>query len=767
MQNITKSNMDKIQLLRDLLQQYSLDGYIIPSTDEWQNEYSPSHKRRLEYITGFSGSNGILIITIKSLILYTDSRYLAQAKVELSEHYTTLDMYKKDNCSWMKICEGGIIGYDPMILTGDEVEYYEKLGKEYNFKLQSIDENLVDLLVVDNEVKIVEISNDDASVLCKKIIDALPQYFSIQQVNEMYINGVRDRKNFAAKIDDKYCGMISIEYNYKANANIYLLGILPDMQGIKIGTKLINYIENLVIKNGIKTLTVETVSLNEGDENYIKTYNFYQKSGFTELFTIKPSGCNYEMAYMVKNNLSSGYYKSGVNSNIVILSDKIAGESSNEKIKRVINFLPERCDFLILTSPESISWLLNIRGNDIVYNTSVLSYAVVSRNEIILFANISSLNILNDDRTITQIDNYNLNNNLVIKDFHINHKSLDEFKRFILDNKHRIFAFDKNKSSVWLSQNLTNILDIADPTVKMRAIKNQSELEGIKLAHLYDGIAICRFWFWLYFSLKSGDQITEMSAAEKLNQFRKMNKFFLYESFSTISAYGSNGAIVHYNPKKNSSKTIPSQGCDYIYLLDSGGQYTTAGTTDITRIFDIGKIFGVNKYEHKKAYTLVLKGHINLARAIFPPNTTGGQLDSLARYDLWQNGLSYGHGTGHGVGHFLSVHEGLHAISGRNNISLEENMILSIEPGYYKEGSFGMRIENLYIVKKSAKFEGFLQFELLTMVPIETSLIDFKLLSEDEISWLKLHNQLTIEKVKDQLTSTEVEFLVNNSKIKS
>jgi Xaa-Pro aminopeptidase len=172
--------MERIQLLRELLIKHKVDSYIIPSTDEWQNEYSFSG--RLAFLSGFSGSNGILIVTQNDLLLYTDSRYTAQAKVELSDAYTILDMYKQGNCSGMKVCEGGIIGYDPMILTQKEVKYYEKLGVEFNFKLLALDKNLVDILMVDNEINVVEISGEDASVLCKKIINALPEYFPISEL---------------------------------------------------------------------------------------------------------------------------------------------------------------------------------------------------------------------------------------------------------------------------------------------------------------------------------------------------------------------------------------------------------------------------------------------------------------------------------------------------------------------------------------------------------------------------------------------------------
>jgi Xaa-Pro aminopeptidase len=753
--------MSKIQLLREILRQYNVDSYIIPSTDEWQNEYSS--KPRLSYVSGFSGSNGTLIVTQQDLILYTDSRYIAQAKIELSNQYTVLDIYKNGNCNRMKVCAGNIVGYDPMILTLKEVQYYEKLSIEYNFKLQPIDDNLIDKLMLENDIDIVEISSDDASNLCKSIMNTLPEYFGIPNANERYIEGVKSNYNFAAKVDNNYCGMISVELTHQANANIYWLGV--DKQGIGVATQLINHIVKFAIKKGIKTLTVETPSPDEADDNYLKTYNFYESSGFTHVFSLKPEGYNHEMAYMVMSNLTSTPRPNEHFSEVMILSDNLAGQSSDEKFSRLS--IPQNCDYLILTCPESICWLLNLRGKDIQYNTSILSYAIISKNDINFFVNIASIScIIDSGEDIIKIDNDNLQELLGIKTFQIKTKPISEFKQFLLENKHRSFALDTAKSSAWITENLLYIADSIDPIVKMRAIKNKAELDGIKLAHKIDGVAVCKFWFWLYNSLKRGHKVDEIIVAAKLAEFRQASSSFLYESFATISAYGSNAAIVHYHPKDSTCKSIPCANSDYIYLLDSGGQYSSAGTTDITRVFDIGKIFGVNKYEHKRAYTLVLKGHITLARTLFPAGTTGSQLDILARYNLWQHGMDYAHGTGHGVGHFLSVHEGPHAISARNNIPLEENMILSIEPGYYKEGSFGMRIESLYAVKKSHT-DGFLQFELLTRVPIETSLVDFNLLTREEIEWLKGHNHITLEAIKNQLTSEEVEFLIMNSKTPS
>lgn len=565
--------MEKIIALREIMKEYGIGAYVIPSTDEWRNEYTPLHKRRLEWICGFSGSNGVLIVTEKDLILFTDGRYTLQARIELGDSYTIVDMYNPSGCDAMASCKGLVVGYDPMIQTSSEIEYYEKLGKKFGYSVKSVEENIIDLLM--------------------------------------------------------------------------------------------------------------------GETSHI--------------------------------------------SNIKKLPLDITGMSTEDKMKAITEKIPAECDYLVLTSPTSICWLLNIRGNDIPYNPMVLCCMVIEfeTKKIQLFLNTSKL--------------------LDIP--HVTTHQLDSFKNYIKGLKDFKIGFDRKNSPIWLLHNTEQSIDVEDPTVILRAIKNPVELEGFRKAHRYDGVAICKFWFWFYKNLEIG--FDEVSASEKLTEFRKCHPSFVEENFSTISGYGSNGAIVHYGPKKGSCKAIPSPGEDPIYLVDSGGHYDCAGTTDITRMFDLGKATD----EHKTCYTAVLRGHIALANAVFPEGTSGMQLDALARYYLWQLGLDYAHGTGHGVGHFLSVHEGPQGITKRNNVPLKANMIVSIEPGYYKEGHFGMRIENLYAIKKSTKFPGFLEFDLLTMVPIETSLIDYNKMTQDEIAWLQTHNRVAIEAVKSNLTPEELEFV--------
>jgi len=260
------------------------------------------------------------------------------------------------------------------------------------------------------------------------------------------------------------------------------------------------------------------------------------------------------------------------------------------------------------------------------------------------------------------------------------------------------------------------------PILSMKAVKNHVEIEGMRKAHQWDGIALGKFRSWLL--SQNPNHLDEITAAEQLETFRRECPAYKGPSFPTISGFGANGAIVHYHATPASNQNFTQHG---LYLVDSGGQYLE-GTTDVTRVFPIGPPTD----EQKRAYTLVLKGHLRLAQAVFPIGTTGHQLDVLARYDVWQYGLNYEHGTGHGVGSYLSVHEGPQGISPRANATpLQPGMILSNEPGYYKTGEFGIRIENLMVVQES-KHEGYLCFETLTQVPYESTLIDYTLLTDAE-----------------------------------
>jgi len=292
------------------------------------------------------------------------------------------------------------------------------------------------------------------------------------------------------------------------------------------------------------------------------------------------------------------------------------------------------------------------------------------------------------------------------------------------------------------------------PVDNLKSVKNETEIAGIRNAMQKDGVAMVRFLMDLEKALASGEKVTEMTIAEKLRHYRGEQTFFAGESFGTIAGYGPHGAIVHYEATSESNAEILPEG---ILLVDSGAQYFD-GTTDLTRTLALGAVSD----EMKKDYTLVLKGHIALATARFPKETIGMQLDILARQFLWQNGANYLHGTGHGVGHFLNVHEGPQNIRlNYNPAILKAGMVTSNEPGLYRSGKYGIRIENLTLVApyQTTEFGEFYAFETLTLCPIDMKLIDFSLMSQSEIDWLTNYHQMVYERLSPSLSEDEKDWL--------
>lgn len=392
---------------------------------------------------------------------------------------------------------------------------------------------------------------------------------------------------------------------------------------------------------------------------------------------------------------------------------EFSGESDESKRKRIAETL--KADHLLLTACDSIAWLLNIRGNDVPHTPLVHSVCLLHKD--------GSYDLFLDLNKITGN----------VYDYIQKGAGRAIEIRFLLEHLQDLKGtcqVDPLTAPVLLIQTLKDkVVREKDPCVLPKALKNPIEIEGTKKAHIQDGIALQRFFTWLEDQPLQGET-TELSAANKLYEFRKKGEYFEDLSFNTISAFGPHGAIIHY---KVSPETDVPLSRTNLYLLDSGGQYLT-GTTDITRTLCLG----TPSPEQKEMYTRVLKGHIALAEAIFPEGTTGAQLDALARQYLWEAGLDYDHGTGHGVGSYLGVHEGPQSISKKGaNIPLEPGMILSNEPGYYKEGEYGIRIESLIYVIKLTKPKGFLGFEPLTLVPLEKKLIDESLLMDKEKKWIE------------------------------
>lgn len=422
-----------------------------------------------------------------------------------------------------------------------------------------------------------------------------------------------------------------------------------------------------------------------------------------------------------------------------------AGIHAQEKCTHLAATLrTHEADVFVLSSPESICWLLNIRGSDIPCIPSLHVYGLffAQNQRVELFLNPLKVSAeiktaLGENVTVCNVD-----------DFLPRLESLTE--RVMIDP-------DQTPMAIYTALKNASVLFQVDPCIRPRAIKNMTEQAGARSAHQRDGVAVTRFLAWLDDALAAGETITELCVDEKLTAFRAQEALYEGLSFATIAGSGAHGAIVHYKATAQSNQPLPLNN---LLLLDSGAQYRD-GTTDITRTVAIG----TPTAEHKDRFTRVLKGHIALAMAVFPVGTTGHQLDVLARYALWQAGLDYDHGTGHGVGSFLNVHEGPQRISKvANTVALEKGMIVSNEPGYYKTGMYGIRIESLVLVVDAPEIlrgeRPMLAFETLTMVPIDQRLIHFEMLTTAEKKWLHAYHQRVQIALEPHLNENEKRWLM-------
>jgi len=394
------------------------------------------------------------------------------------------------------------------------------------------------------------------------------------------------------------------------------------------------------------------------------------------------------------------------------LKKDIVGETHQSKILKITNFLKlNKADYLFISAPENVAWLLNIRGYDNPNSPIPNARLIIDKNKKLFL-----ITQKNNTKKIIKQKKINKNQVIDIKDIS---KLINKLKgkNFITDNK-TCSIFHEN-----IIRSKFKILNKEDPIYKLKSIKNLHEINHMIAAHKKDGLALTRFIYWIKNINKKS--ITEVEAQNKLEKFRKLNKDYLFPSFNTIAGSGSNGAIVHYRATPKSAKKINQKD---IFLVDSGGQYSY-GTTDVTRTI----CFTGQKQSIKNAYTNVLKGHIAVALTDLKKDNTGKKIDIRARKFLKKEGLDYAHGTGHGVGFFLNVHEGPQSISKHNSIKIEKGMILSNEPGYYKKNHFGIRIENLIYTKK---LKNKLVFENLTLAPIEKDLINYKLLKKTEKDYL-------------------------------
>ncbi len=417
------------------------------------------------------------------------------------------------------------------------------------------------------------------------------------------------------------------------------------------------------------------------------------------------------------------------------ISNSITGESHLKKIKKITKILKKnKSDYLFVSAPENVAWLLNIRGHD---NPN----SPIPNCRLILLKNQKFFLITKQTKTKKLIKEKKINKNQIIDPDNLSllFKKLQK-GRIIIDN---------NSCSIFI-RNLIykkfKILKYDDPIYSFKSLKNKNEIENMVKCHIKDGVALTKFLYWI--KVLNKKKISEVDAQNKLEEFRKKNKQYLYPSFKTIAGSGKNGAIVHYRANKKNTKIINKQD---IFLCDSGGQYKY-GTTDVTRTI----CFSEPKKKIKNVFTKVLKGHIAVATTDLETHYNGKLIDVRARKSLKKSGLDYDHGTGHGVGFFLNVHEGPQAISKNNVIKLKEGMILSNEPGYYQKDKFGIRIENLIYIKK---FKKKLIFENLTLAPIDKDLINFSLLDNSEKDYLFRYHLNIYAKLSKYLNEKEKKWL--------
>ncbi len=529
-----------------------------------------------------------------------------------------------------------------------------------------------------------------------------------------FISGFTGSTGLALILKNKSYLFVDGRYTLQAKKEIYKDFKICEIPKIK---------PYYILKNLNKEITL-------GFDPKLFTSNTLKNIISNSLIKIKP----------INNNLIDTIWKNKTkvnNNKFYILEKKYHGESFVNKISKVSKFLKFKdIHYLLTTAVENISWLLNIRGSDAssspLTNGKILFY---KNGKIIFFTNIKKIT--------PQIKKSFGKKVIFIKEeLFVNYLKKIKNSKILIDKKTCSFYYEKNIHSS------NKLIDIEDPIYLLKAIKNKTEISNAKIAHLFDGIALTKFIFWLKNNYKK-TKITEVSAQNKLEKYKKQNKNYLYPSFNTISGFGGNGAIVHYRSNNNTNKEIKGNN---LYLLDSGSQYFY-GTTDVTRTIAIGNLSSFQK----KIYSYVLKSHIAVASYKLKKSTLGKHIDKIARVPLLKLGYNYSHGTGHGVGYFLNVHEGPQGLSPFNNHKILPGMILSNEPGFYKENNFGIRIENLIYCKKINNNHS--KFINLTMVPIDKDCINNKLFNKNEINWINNYHQKIFYILKPFMNNTELKLL--------
>ena len=426
---------------------------------------------------------------------------------------------------------------------------------------------------------------------------------------------------------------------------------------------------------------------------------------------------------------------------------KYAGKSCGEKVAAIRTELKKKGVFaLFLSSLDEIAWTLNLRGSDVHCNPVIVSYLLVTQDEVVYF--------ISPEKITQEVNKY-------LQEQQVSLRKYDEAESFLNSFTGENILIDPKKTNYAIYSAINPACKVVrgeSPVTLLKAIRNEQEIAGIHHAMQRDGVALVKFLKWLEASVLSGKE-TELSVDRKLHEFRAAQPLYMGESFDTIAGYKEHGAIVHYSATEESDVTLQSKG---FLLLDSGAQYLD-GTTDITRTIALGEL----TEEEKTDYTLILKGHIALAMAKFPAGTRGAQLDVLARMPIWSHGMNFLHGTGHGVGHFLSVHEGPQSIRmNENPIVLQPGMVTSNEPGVYKASSHGIRTENLTLVckDKEGMFGEYFKFETITLCPICKKGIIKEMLTAEEVKWFNDYHQTVYKKLSPSLNEEEKKWLLEATK---
>lgn len=426
--------------------------------------------------------------------------------------------------------------------------------------------------------------------------------------------------------------------------------------------------------------------------------------------------------------------------------EALAGEDVDSKISRVVDALDAAdADGLLITALDEIAWLLNLRGSDVDYTPLVIAFAYVSEDDRVLF--------IDSEKVTSEVKDH-------LKKYGVKIKDYDDIEKFLgkISSTATVMV-DPNRVSDALGQAMIcNKTYMASPVIALKGVKNECQIAGFRQAMLYDGAAMVRMMMWLEQNVANG--ITEMDVDRRLQQERAAYASNRGDSFHMIAGYKDHGAIVHYEATDESAYTLAPEG---LLLIDTGGQYLE-GTTDITRTISLGNPTAAEKHD----YTLILKGHLALARAVFPKGTMGVQLDVLARGPLWNEGMTYLHGTGHGVGHFLGCHEGPQSIRMEANPTpLELGMVTSNEPGIYKTGEYGIRTENLLLCVPACSNEEwgeFYKFESLTLFPYDTTLMDMDMLSREEVKQINDYHAMVCERLRPLLNADEAQWLEQKCK---